>query len=203
MYCPKFLWHWYYSDAPFSSTILFSAHQALLFSISGCVSVSLCIERPFPLTVCSFCIWRPKLSGRVFGVLLFLTDTPKGFSLEGFLHRRARRNHLAPVIDAVAKWKLIVIPGAWSHCKGWFWTVSECFRGRWHRHQLQLAHCRIRLERGAGENSTGRPEELNSSIMMEWWRRRGGGSRRESEGWNRERLLLEQAYLGGGGEEGI
>lgn len=53
-------------------------------------------------------------------------------------------------IDAVAKWKLIVIPGAWSHCRGWFWTVSECFRGRWHRHQLQLAHCRIRLERGAG-----------------------------------------------------
>lgn len=77
-----------------------------------------------------------KVSGLVFGPsFFFLTDTPKGFSLKGLLPVRARRDKLAPVIDTLAKWGLIVILSAWSHCKGRLWTVSECFGGWWHRHQ--------------------------------------------------------------------
>lgn len=90
---------------------LLSAHQVFLFSILELVILTLCIERPFTINHLScFWFWRLKVSGWVFWVLLFLTDTPKGFSVEGLLHRRAKRNQLAPVIDAVEKWKLIVIP---------------------------------------------------------------------------------------------
>lgn len=67
-----------------------------------------------------------EVSGLVF---FFLTDTPKGFSLKGLLPVQARRDKLAPVIDTLAKWGLIVILSAWSHCKGRLWTVSECFGG--------------------------------------------------------------------------
>lgn len=79
-----------------------------------------------------------EVSGLVF--FFFLTDTPKGFSLKGLLPVRARRDKLAPVIDTLAKWGLIVILSAWSHCKGRLWTVSECFGGWWHRHQWQSKH---------------------------------------------------------------
>lgn len=61
---------------------------------------------------------RTLTGSKRLGVLFFLTDTPKGFSLKGLLPVRARRDKLAPVIDTLAKWGLIVILSAWSHCKG-------------------------------------------------------------------------------------
>lgn len=41
---------------------------------------------------------------------------PKEFSVEGFLHRWAKGDKPAPLIDALAKWNLTGIPGACYHC---------------------------------------------------------------------------------------